>query len=143
MCVRVWEILRSHTPLAMSKGVAEMIELQLTRQRNMHCMKTLKRPFAKRFSFLIVFLFLYLAIIDMLTSTQLQGVAPNGIANMNTSFRLNINQSLDNPPAKKAQDEASKRKTHEFYNDNDPKNRSFLNHTSTFVLIPARMLEPR
>lgn len=43
----------------------------------------------------------------MLTSTQLQGVAPTGIANMNTSFRLNINQSLDNAPVKKAQDEAS------------------------------------
>lgn len=73
----------------------------------------LKWPFAKRFYplFHLILLIFLLAITNMLTSTQLQGVAPAGIANMNTSFRLNINQSLDNPPVRKAQDEASQTDT--------------------------------
>lgn len=62
-------------------------------------------------SFHLILLIILLAITNMLTSTQLQGVAPAGIANMNTSFRLNINQSLDNPPVRKAQDEASQTDT--------------------------------
>lgn len=150
MCACVWEILRSRTPSAMSKGVNgssswnDRAAATKTKKYALHenVKLTICQTLPSSFSSLIIFLsFSLLSICWLVLNskvlhplvlpiwTQASGSTSIKAWTMLLSKKHKMRQVTSLEP--------------EFYNNTDPKNRSFLNHTSIFVLTPARMSEPR